>query len=264
MPFHWLFPTPVLQVDLKPDGAIAEAMDSELEAFDRQVYQHPEFSDRNNLTGDLLGHAGLDQLHRMEAFQWLNQQLALGTATYLEELLGSDHGLEVHIQKAWPVVCANDGGTIETHTHRNAQLSAVFYVRTEPGNDSGELEFQAPDDYFSHIMAIPYQDAAASGGVRSAEAPFASVSLRSASPRDALSRTVIALFGFLRPGHHNALRTGQGNAHAPPIGLGAPCAGGDDLMPPCYPIVSVGCAFVVRKSNHHVAKASPDTPPALG
>ncbi len=165
MPFHWLFPTPVLQVDLKPDGAIAEAMDSELEAFDRQVYQHPEFSDRNNLTGDLLGHAGLDQLHRMEAFQWLNQQLALGTATYLEELLGSDHGLEVHIQKAWPVVCANDGGTIETHTHRNAQLSAVFYVRTEPGNDSGELEFQAPDDYFSHIMAIPYQDAAASGGV---------------------------------------------------------------------------------------------------
>ena len=165
MPFHWLFPTPVLQVDLKPDGAIAEAMDSELEAFDRQVYQHPEFSDRNNLTGDLLGHAGLDQLHRMEAFQWLNQQLALGTATYLEELLGSDHGLEVHIQKAWPVVCANDGGTIETHTHRNAQLSAVFYVRTEPGNDSGELEFQAPDDYFSHVMAIPYQDAAASGGV---------------------------------------------------------------------------------------------------
>ncbi len=165
MPFHWLFPTPVLQADLKPDGAIAEAMDSELEAFDRQVYQHPEFSDRNNLTGDLLGHAGLDQLHRMEAFQWLNQQLALGTATYLEELLGSDHGLEVHIQKAWPVVCANDGGTIETHTHRNAQLSAVFYVRTEPGNDSGELEFQAPENYFSHVMAIPYQDAAASGGV---------------------------------------------------------------------------------------------------
>ena len=165
MPFHWLFPTPVFQVDLQPDVAVAEAMDAELEAFDRQVYQHPEFSDRNNLTGDLLGHAGLDQLHRIEAFQWLNRQLACSTANYLEELLGPDHGLEVHIQKAWPVVCANDGGTIEAHTHRNAQLSAVFYVRTEPGNDSGELEFQAPDDYFSHVMAIPYQDAAASGGV---------------------------------------------------------------------------------------------------
>ena len=165
MALHWLFPTPVLQVDLEPDAATATAMQQQLEQFDAQVYQHPEFSDRNNLTGDLLGHAGLDQLHRMEAFQWLNQQLALGTATYLEELLGPDHGLEVHIQKAWPVVCANDGGTIETHTHRNAQLSAVFYVRTEPGNDTGELEFQAPDDYFSHVMAIPYRDAAASGGV---------------------------------------------------------------------------------------------------
>lgn len=165
MPFHWLFPTPVFQLDLQPDGAIAEAMESELEAFDREVYQHPQFSDRNNLTGDLLGHAGLDQLHRMDAFQWLNQQLARCTSTYLEELLGPNHGLEVHIQKAWPVVCSNDGGTIETHTHRNAQLSAVFYVRTDHGNHSGELEFQAPDDYFSHVMAIPYQEAAASGGV---------------------------------------------------------------------------------------------------
>ena len=33
----------------------------QLEQFDAQVYQHPEFSDHNNLTGDLLGHAGLDQ-----------------------------------------------------------------------------------------------------------------------------------------------------------------------------------------------------------
>ena len=49
--------------------------------------------------------------------------------------------------------------------HRNAQLSAVFYVLTDPANESGELEFEAPDDYFSHVMAIPYRDAAVSGGV---------------------------------------------------------------------------------------------------
>ena len=76
MALHWLFPTPVLQVDLEPDAATAEAMQQQLEQFDAQVFQHPEFSDRNNLTGDLLGHAGLDQLHRMDAFQWLNGQLA--------------------------------------------------------------------------------------------------------------------------------------------------------------------------------------------
>ena len=54
MALHWLFPTPVLQVDLEPDAATAAAMQQQLEQFDAQVYQHPEFSDRNNLTGDLL------------------------------------------------------------------------------------------------------------------------------------------------------------------------------------------------------------------
>jgi len=33
-----------------------------------------------------------------------------------------------HIQKAWPVVCARNGGIVDLHSHRNAQLSAVFYV----------------------------------------------------------------------------------------------------------------------------------------
>ena len=54
---------------------------------------------------------------------------------------------------------------MDLHSHRNAQLSAVFYVLTDPANESGELEFEAPDDYFSHVMAIPYRDAAVSGGV---------------------------------------------------------------------------------------------------
>ena len=51
-------------------------MEQELASFDRGLFAHQDFSDRNNLTGDLLGHAGLDQLHRTDAFQWLNRQLA--------------------------------------------------------------------------------------------------------------------------------------------------------------------------------------------
>ena len=121
MGLHWLFPTPVLQVDLEPDKDAAAAMEAQLKAFDRDVFEHPEFRMRNNLTGDLLSRAGLDQLHRTEAFQWLNQALAIQVESYLNSLLGPDHGLEVHIQKAWPVVCAREGGTIESHTHRNAQ-----------------------------------------------------------------------------------------------------------------------------------------------
>ncbi len=155
----------MLQADLTHTADVALAMNQQQALFDRKVFPHPEFSDRNNLTGDLLGKAGLDQLHRLEAFQWLNQQLAVHLDAFSRELLGPNHALEIHIQKAWQVVCARQGGTIEPHTHRNAQLSAVFYVRTEPDNPSGELEFQAADDCFSHVMAIPYQDAAVSGGV---------------------------------------------------------------------------------------------------
>ena len=35
MPLHWLFPTPVMQVDLTPDDGIAAAMHQQLEVFDR-------------------------------------------------------------------------------------------------------------------------------------------------------------------------------------------------------------------------------------
>ena len=57
--------------------------------------------------------------------QWLNGQLAEHVAAYLRSLLGPEHGLVAHIQKTWPVVCAKNGGTVDLHSHRNAQLSAV-------------------------------------------------------------------------------------------------------------------------------------------
>ena len=41
MALHWLFSTPVLQVDLEPDAATAAAMQQQLEQFDAQVYQPP-------------------------------------------------------------------------------------------------------------------------------------------------------------------------------------------------------------------------------
>jgi uncharacterized protein (TIGR02466 family) len=148
-----------MQVHLTPDDGIAAAMHQQLEVFDCAMFGDTQFSNRNNLTGDLLGIAGLDQLHRMDAFFWLNQQIAEQVSLYLLDLLGPSHGLEVHIQKAWPVVCSRDGGTIESHIHRNAQLSAMFYVCTEEDPGSGELESQAPDTYFSHVMAIPFREA---------------------------------------------------------------------------------------------------------
>ena len=57
-----------MQVDLTPDDGIAAAMHQQLEVFDRDMFSDPQFSNRNNLTGDLLGIAGLDQLHQIDAF----------------------------------------------------------------------------------------------------------------------------------------------------------------------------------------------------
>ena len=65
-------------------------------------------------------------------------------SAYLRSLSSPDHGLVANIQKAWPAVCARNGGTVDLHSHRNALLSAVFYVLTDPANVSGELEFEAP------------------------------------------------------------------------------------------------------------------------
>ena len=86
-----------MQVGLTPDDGIAAAMHQQLEVFDRDMFGDPQFSNRNNLTGDLLGIAGLDQLYRMDAFFWLNQQIAEQVSLHLIDLSGPNHGLEVHI-----------------------------------------------------------------------------------------------------------------------------------------------------------------------
>ena len=41
MALHWLFPIPVLQVDLEPDAATAAAMQQQLEQFDAKGISAP-------------------------------------------------------------------------------------------------------------------------------------------------------------------------------------------------------------------------------
>ena len=111
---------------MKRTGYYQIICQQQLEQLDAKVYQHPEFSDRNNLTSDLLSHAGLDQLHRIDAYQWLNGQLAEHVAAYLRSLLGQDHGLVAHIQKAWPVVCARNGGSAQPPQRPVVRFIIIF------------------------------------------------------------------------------------------------------------------------------------------
>ena len=80
----------------------------------------------------------------MDVFQWLNGQLSEHVSAYLCLLLGPEHGHVAYIQKAWPVECPQHGGIENLHSHRNAQLSAQFYLLTNSTNESGELELRRP------------------------------------------------------------------------------------------------------------------------
>ena len=57
--------------------------------------------------------------------RWASE-MPMSQGAVLESLLGAEHGLESHIQKAWPVIFAQHGGEVELHIYRNAQLSAMF------------------------------------------------------------------------------------------------------------------------------------------
>ena len=136
-------------------------MQAQLEAFDREVFSTLSFE--RATTSPAIYWVGPDWISctRTEAFQWLNQALAIQVGHYLQSLMGPDR-CSRFTSKAWPVVCAREG-TIEPHTHRNAQLSAVFYVRTEADNASGGSF--SPGDLLQPWDAIPYADAAVAGGV---------------------------------------------------------------------------------------------------
>ena len=48
------------------------------------------------------------------------------------------------------MICDANGGAISLHSHRNADLSAIFYIQTETGNDSGQLTFHAPKHFLNN------------------------------------------------------------------------------------------------------------------
>lgn len=125
-------------------------MQRQLEIFDRLAFQSDSNQDQKMLTGDKLGDIGLDQLHHSSSFEWLNHQLGIQVKILMNELFGSNAALDVHIQKAWPVICDASGGAISLHTHRNADLSAIFYIQTESDNDSGQLAFHAPKHFLNN------------------------------------------------------------------------------------------------------------------
>jgi uncharacterized protein (TIGR02466 family) len=75
-------------------------------------------------TGDIHGVA---QVHQDPQFAWLVRQVEQHTQQYLKELGLALEGVELFIQRAWPVI-SRCGEEVGPHSHLTAHVSAVYYV----------------------------------------------------------------------------------------------------------------------------------------
>lgn len=87
-------------------------------------------------TGDV---ASIDALHRDPRFDAVTQAVARAAWNYLTEVGYRTDDLELHVQRAWPVV-SRPGQSVAPHTHATAHLSVVVYLDAPEG--SGALRLQ--------------------------------------------------------------------------------------------------------------------------
>ena len=88
-------------------------------------------------TGDI---HNVERVHCDPAFAWITQQVGRHAWEYLRTL-GHDLDLiDLHIQRAWPVV-SNKSQVVSRHAHHSAHLGAVYYVQVPTEGEGGELRF---------------------------------------------------------------------------------------------------------------------------
>ncbi|MEO0539887.1 MAG: TIGR02466 family protein, partial [Cyanobacteria bacterium P01_A01_bin.105] len=90
-------------------------------------------------TGDL---HGVEQIHLDARFSWIVNQVEHHTVQYLTDLGLDLSQVTLYIQRAWPVV-SQPQQEVGSHSHRTANISAVYYIAVpEPGgDDAGSLVF---------------------------------------------------------------------------------------------------------------------------
>ena len=154
------FPTPIYYADLNPSDKDSAMMTQYLINFHQDKFSNlakpgEDFTEtaRPNLTGDVYGD---NQIASQKPFQWLNRQINYHLDKFLEKLGVPSQRFSYHVQKSWPVVI-EDGGSVYEHNHSNANFSAVFYIQTEEGNDSGKIAFKSPNEILGNLP-LRYND----------------------------------------------------------------------------------------------------------
>ena len=134
------FPISIFYEDLEPPEQVTQDM---MDYVDNFYNTHKsEFLDKKNITGDVYNDF---TIHKKPEFQWLTQNVSRCCKQYLKEMGADTSKIKVYAQKSWPVVCKRNGGDVGTHTHRNAMISAVYYLKAKD-NETGKLTFYSPLD----------------------------------------------------------------------------------------------------------------------
>ncbi|WP_233132947.1 TIGR02466 family protein [Synechococcus sp. MW101C3] len=123
-----LFPLALGRQQLRPDPLDSALMLQEALQLRGAANGNP--SEGCAWTGDL---NDAWQVHRRPAFGWLVTQLELAAPAYLRALGFDTEQIDLHLQRAWPVV-SEPGQAVGRHHHPNAHLSAVYYIT---GDGSG-------------------------------------------------------------------------------------------------------------------------------
>jgi len=149
------FPTAVYTEYLNPSDEVRQEMLDYVEEFiksNESMY---------SITGDTVN---AFQISKEKEFTWLNKEIAKHCYKYLKEFGININTLDLFASKSWPVVCdptqrtATDVNTIEKHNHPNSHLSVIFYLQTDPNeNTGGELKLHAsPTHPIRYIPLAPH------------------------------------------------------------------------------------------------------------
>ena len=147
MPCFTAFATPVFMEDLNPPAQTEREMQRFVENFYKKSKETVD--SQANITGDVCNEF---LLHKRPEFKWLNEQIGICCNEYLSEIGVDLTKVNIYAEKSWPAIC-EDGGFIPSHAHKNAIISAVFYI-TEPLNNSGSLKFESDNcmDYLPIVF----------------------------------------------------------------------------------------------------------------
>lgn len=140
--FKEVFPTLIARKNLEPSEEQLNLMLDFMGKYESAIVEaetQNEDEDHTLLTGDTTGSASI---HNAPEFQWLTEQIEALAFDYLDAAEIEHKSLSIFHQKSWPVV-TRTGGEVDDHTHSNAEISAVYYLQSEP-NMGGELIFENP------------------------------------------------------------------------------------------------------------------------